>query len=496
MKSFVWKYLPVIVLLPFLFLVLSFTSECSFFFEMNEWVDVNCYFTVAKVMNSGGVLYRDIYEQKGIYLYWIHQLAVLGGGGTYHLMFLFEYLLGLVFIYFTYRILSLYFSNEIKKTIATMIIVVAYYITFSFVMGDSSEEMIIPLYVIAMYFALRHIKLKEAMRLYKPLLIGLFLGIALFVKFTLVSFFVAFFLLVFIFYLIDKNYKGSILFLLTGIGGFILSIIPVLLYFGLNHAFSDLWNVYFYNNMFLYSSANDHNFFNSVLMFFTSYFKAYGYGYAYYILIIIGFIYMIVAHNYKGNRVTKFILFSYIITNIIIFIGGRSYMYYGLVNIIFSFTGILGIAYFIPKIKKVNKLITNHFNVVSIGSGLFLLIVAFVATPNSYEMYKSRDQYVQYQFKDIINSEENVTLLNYGRLDMGLYYLTGINPTTKYFCGLNIPLKAIIDEHNRIVENGEVTYVVAYAEEVPNIYNKYKLVAQKDYTVYFDTYTYYLYRLK
>lgn len=496
MKSFVWKYLPVIVLLPFLFLVLSFTSECSFFFEMNEWVDVNCYFTVAKVMNCGGVLYRDIYEQKGIYLYFIHQIAVLGGNGSYHLMFLFEYIFGLIFIYFTYKILSLYFSNKVKKIVATMIIVVAYYITFSFVMGDSSEEMIIPLYVVSMYFALRHIKLKEPMKLYKPLLVGIFLGISLFVKFTLVSFFVAFFLLLFIYYLIDKNYKGSILFLVSGIGGFILSSIPVLIYFGINHAFSDLYQVYFYNNMFLYSSANDHNFFNSILMFFTSYFKAYGYGYAYYILIIIGFIYMIVGRKFKGNRATKFILFSYIITNVIIFIGGRSYMYYGLPNIIFSFTGILGIAYFIPKIKWLAKLISSHFKVVSITSGLLLLVGAFTLTPNSYEMYKSRDQYVQYQFKDIINSEDNVTLLNYGRLDIGLYYLTGINPTTKYFCGLNIPLQDIIDTHNRIVENGEVTYVVAYDTEIPNIYNKYKLVKKMDYTIYFDTYTYYLFRLK
>lgn len=37
--------------------------------------DANCLLTVGRVMRAGGVVYRDIYEQKGPTLYLLHALA-------------------------------------------------------------------------------------------------------------------------------------------------------------------------------------------------------------------------------------------------------------------------------------------------------------------------------------------------------------------------------------------------------------------------------------
>ena len=56
-------------------LILLLTSQSSPLYPINLWGDANCLFTVGRVMKDGGVLYRDIYEQKGPLLYLIHALA-------------------------------------------------------------------------------------------------------------------------------------------------------------------------------------------------------------------------------------------------------------------------------------------------------------------------------------------------------------------------------------------------------------------------------------
>ena len=56
-------------------LMLLFTSQCSPLYPINVWGDANCLLTVGRVMKRGGVLYRDIYEQKGPLLYLIHAAA-------------------------------------------------------------------------------------------------------------------------------------------------------------------------------------------------------------------------------------------------------------------------------------------------------------------------------------------------------------------------------------------------------------------------------------
>ena len=67
------------------------------------------------------------------------------------------------------------------------------------------------------------------------------------------------------------------------------------------------------------------------------------------------------------------------------------------------------------------------------------------------------------------NNEEKATILTYDTLDYGLYYNTNTLPSTKYFCGLNIPLKEIGEEQNRLVENSidssSISLIEAIEEE-------------------------------
>ena len=55
--------------------LLLLCSQCSPLYPINVWGDANCLLTVGRVMRDGGVVYRDIYEQKGPTLYLIHALG-------------------------------------------------------------------------------------------------------------------------------------------------------------------------------------------------------------------------------------------------------------------------------------------------------------------------------------------------------------------------------------------------------------------------------------
>ena len=68
------KLLTVIYFLLISTLMIGLCSRSSPLYPFNNWNDANCFFTTGKAMFSGKVVYRDIYEQKGIMLYVLYGL--------------------------------------------------------------------------------------------------------------------------------------------------------------------------------------------------------------------------------------------------------------------------------------------------------------------------------------------------------------------------------------------------------------------------------------
>ena len=72
------------------FSVLAVCSKSSFLYPMNDWVDVNCFVTVARGWMNGLLPYRDLMEQKGPLIYLIHAIGLVFSPGNYHGLFLLE----------------------------------------------------------------------------------------------------------------------------------------------------------------------------------------------------------------------------------------------------------------------------------------------------------------------------------------------------------------------------------------------------------------------
>ena len=494
------KWFKYILIISWVMLLVTFVSKCSFVFKMNDWYDSNCYFTVAYSMKNGGfTLYRDIYEQKGPYLYFMHLIAITIVPNSYVGMYLIELIYGIIFAIFAYKILSFYIDSEKRKIIWLFIFVSAYYMCPSFASGDSVEESVLPFEMITLYFLIKAYKNGSHIKWYETSLIGLFTGFVFFSKFIDIGFFAGIMVMVVIFDFIDKKYKDGLMQLPYFLIGFLISLLPGLLYFSITDSMNEFFTSYFYNNIFLYSGQGDtlvKRLFLPLLAYATSIAGCY----VIYILIITAFIYVI-RYRMLKNRIFIHMLVTYILMALLLFSGGGVYIYYGLVYVVFGIFGVIYLNEYSYEWDLVDWIEDNKAKFMTILLTTCFLLV-FIINEDGWFAFRPRETYPQLRMSDIINeynekNDKKATILTYDTLDYGLYYNTNTLPSTKYFCGLNIPLKEIKEEQDNLVKNGLVTFVGTMNETLPEEFlDQYELVYTDSSWFEFSMHTYYLYQLK
>ena len=99
-------WIKIVYLAVAAFILVLFASRSSFLYPCNDWNDANSYFSVGKALMNGKVPYRDVFDQKGMYLYFLYGLAYLVSHTTFRGVFLVEGLLALADLLTLYRILN------------------------------------------------------------------------------------------------------------------------------------------------------------------------------------------------------------------------------------------------------------------------------------------------------------------------------------------------------------------------------------------------------
>ena len=458
--AFMRKYGHLFWMGGLVFLFVTVCSTCSFIYPMHEWCDSNVYFTIGKALLDGKVLYRDIFDHKGLYIYWIHSFAYLIAHRSFIGIYLLELVLAFIFAYAEYRILLLYIEKK-YALISLPVIMFVSYASYAFVYGDSAEELTLPFMAVSLLFILQFAK-GEKLSLWKYGLAGLFTAYTLWIKFSLCGFYLGWALLVLIFELKDKNYKHLLLGIAVFFGAFFIASIPVLAYFGANHALGDLWEGYFYDNLFVYTSGTEgaivgfvKKVFWPIWMFIRSIF----YGLSFYLLIIPGFIYLAMSKDI--SRREKAIIFTvYGVMNFIIFVGGRGSKYFGLPVNIFSFIGIVALAKWKFTAKFWDKVFKKFFIVAGVCT-FALTGLSIAVNPIRYSVFAKKSSRVRYRFAKIIEENPSSNILNYGVIDMGLHTLTDTYPECKYFFKPNIALDEVMETQNQWVAEGKADYIVS-----------------------------------
>lgn len=485
------------IVLIFITAVVSITlcSKSSPIYPLNDWVDANCFFTVGKSLTDGKVLYRDIYEQKGPYLYFLHTIYYLISPDTFLGGYIFEIIACFSFLLVSYKTILLFASE--KSIWAIPILSAFIYSSPYFAHGGSAEEYCLPLLSLSLYFGLKYVTQREAISYFRWFIIGLTASVVFWIKYTMAGIYIGIWLYLLFVSIMRKDIKRFLISILPLLAGLLLGSVPVFVYFIMNDATGDLFNVYFYNNIFSYSvkTPDAHEVQQNAVTSVGRRTDVLAYSKMIEVLIVLGFIYLF----FKSRSGFLYYALSLSCLLFFVFIGERSYIYYSLPISIFAPLGAIIpfkiISFLMDKLRLFKR--QGSRRLISVFYVFFCVVFILLSSSNVYLVKHKKEEMPQYIFKEIMSQSENPTLLNYGFLDGGFYTTTKIMPNCKYFCTLNIPVEEMEQIHREYIENGVTEYVITrdklLEEYMPHQYQK---VAESSFYFEKKIRTYYLYQRK
>lgn len=480
--------------------VLTFCSKSSPLYPMNDWVDVHCFLTLGKGLLNGLVPYVDLYEQKGPVLYFIYAIVALFSRENMFGQFLLEVISYGLFLYFSAKLAEIYLgkSRYVYPIVAVLAAVVA--TTRAFQHGGSVEQMCLFLFVYGLYSVLKACHENRPLTFQEALTNGIFAGMALWIKYTMLGFYLGLALFVLIWYL---GWVRDTKKLLAVIGQFLLGIAVVsavvLIYFLRVGGLDELFTCYFYNNIFMYSPEADIPKYEQIWKNFEI---AMRYNDIFPIFLYVGLGWLLLrAHRVFQDLTAILLTFTGLVIGTYM---GTGYTYYALVLSAFTVFGLIAIAWVLQRVKVQTVLRFIPKDKIVYGTIITAVLAlctvwSFNNSSNTYLMAYNREDLPQYQFADIINETEDATLLNFGFLDGGFYYAADVLPNCPYFCYFNINSNEMWQTHYEYIREGKVDYIVTrhYQLEQYNVNcTNYELVDTAQ--LYFEgiDFTYYLYRLK
>lgn len=506
------------------FFILLVCSRSSPLYVFNNWDDANSYFTVGKGLMNGLLPYRDLYDQKGPYLYLVYGLAWLLSHRTFAGVFLLETVSLTAFLYYSNRIMRLY-AGRTACLALTPVLGAVVCTSEAFYWGGSAEEIFLPLLAMGLYDCLDYMRtsaddttssvnsLREGSRepLNSPLTVevngsvlppagmvfrnALAAGILMQVKYTWLGFYLAFAFVFSLKLLSMGQGKKIIRYFFIFVGGMLLSMVPWLLFFGVRGGLHDWYSVYVYDNVFLYSHLSQKERLTDALhrLERLMYWQLRD-DPGYYVPLFIGLFGALIE---KGQGVIERLApwWLFLFTFLGIFYAGGSLPYYCLTLSVFAPVGMgyVGKAACAVTRGKLKGKIPTAVLIPALSAALSLA-VSFFVTPNRDFMRETRDSFFLFSFADTVNEDPDATLLNVNCLDAGLYTLTGIIPDCRYFQTNTLGVPVIEEGQKRYVKEGKTEYIIARDALPYTVPEFYEEVDSADYPTNGVDHTYILYR--
>ncbi|MBE5802293.1 MAG: hypothetical protein E7319_08410 [Clostridiales bacterium] len=482
--------------------MLFICSKSSPAYPINDWADANVFFSAGKAMTQGKVMYRDLYDHKGPLLYFLHALCALISFDTFFGVYLLEVLSNALFLTIAYQLIVLWGAHR-SAWAALPVIAVLLFTSLSFQMGDSAEELALPMMLFPLYQLLKAQRLHSCQTTPSQLLIaGFLLGCVFWLKFTLVGIPAAVCLMLAWLGLRRGGLKRA----LTDIGwmflGFVLSTLPWLLYFWAVDGLLPFLKTYLYDNFFLYAGAEAPL---TLLQRIKAIVKAIlswiieNPGYT--LPLMAGMLWLLLSKKQTvTEKVTWYLCLA--LGMLGIFVGGRYYVYYGFA------LGALTPVCFLPVCRWIERRWFEeaaapvspraaHAPKAALAALTAVCIAASFLSPNvSSGFLQKREETMQYRFAAIINQYDSPTMLNFGFLDAGFYTAAGVAPHVRFYHLTNVPLDEMRSEQERYVREGLCDFVVTRGLNPQSIDERYELVDSCPATegMWYDTV--YLYRLR
>lgn len=504
-----WICIGYIVLAAFFLLL--FATRSSFLYPCNDWNDANSYFSVGKAIFKGKIPYRDVFDQKGMYLYFFYGLAYLVSNTTFLGVFILEIILAVFDLFGILKILMLYVKRSTGFVLAPLVLAVTFS-SESFYWGGSAEEVCLPFLIWGLYLSLNYFKNEYPQKVMsaKTLFIGgLLAGMVANIKFTVLGFFFAWMMCMAFSFLAEKDFLGAVKACLIFLGGMLLPFLPWVIYFALNQALYWWYWGYVHINVFVYSNLDGEGpglmeriYTLAKLLYWVAR-KNLGY----FIFVVSGVLFLLFGKNRKRLERLNILALSFFLF-LGIYVGGSELPYYALPLSVFAVLGFAGIGRLWDRLyQKISKHThhrsgkNEHLKKYLMWMGCMISILSGVGyiyqtSMNIPFMDEKKEDIFLYRFQEIIEQSENPTLLNIGCLDAGLYTVCDIVPTCQWFQTQTLPIDDVLQEQERYIREGQITYVLARDEYPEVIWAKYELVGEESWQLNEQEFTYYLFRLK
>ena len=459
--------------------VLLLCSKSSPLFVLNDWMDANIFFTMGKSMFSGKVLYRDVFDHKGPVLYFIYGIGWLLDHTGFTGVFLLEVASFAAFLGFSLRTVSLLAAKPVHPAWAVLP-AAAIAAGRAFSHGGSAEEFLLPFLAAALYGLLKTVCEDRSMPLPAVVGQGFLAGCALWLKYTVLGYYLVWVVVLAAVYLRRGLRRKLLQSCGAYLGGMALATLPWVVYFGLHGALADWFTAYFYDNLFLYSGNG-----GGAVALVQHFWWAVRDAFPGAVLLVLFLLWAVVPHRRAAAGAVCVLAAGLGLTSLM----GGYLVYYGLVLSVFVPMGL------VPLVCFAQRPLPSGLRMAAPWMGVTAAcVVCWFGSPNKPLRGRSADTLPQLRFAQTITAESGASLLNYGTLDGGFYTASGLLPPCRYFCVTNMPLEDQWTEQNALLEQGQVTYMVALVEDLGQRFPQYTCIDQCSYDGGEGTVTWYLYR--
>ncbi len=467
-----------VILIAFAASVITICSKSSPLYPFNDWSDSNCYFTVGKAMAHGKVLYRDIYEQKGILLYLLHTAAYFISPRTFLGMWLWEIAAASAFLILSAKTLLLWAPRRILPLLFPVAALI--YTLPCFVFGDLAEEFCLPLLAYALYAGMRANREDRTLRRVEWLCIGITSSCVLWIKYSMVAFFPGWVLVPAYSMMRQRDLRHMGEMVLYVALGIVLVTAPVTAYFAFSHALNDLFTGYFYNNIFLYYRGNSTPL---ILRTIRNLFNTFRDAAPLYGAVMLSLPWLLAQ---KDRRPAAQVMLSMAALCLGIFNADQMHTYYAFILALYMPLVCLPLRetadLWFPRVRK---------SALFAAAAVAAMIIVFTNCTNLYMLEYKKEDLPQYRFAAVMDRYDNASMLNYRFLDGGFYTVSGIVPEEKYFCLLNLSLPEMKEEQDRCVREGRADFLVTMDRD--REYPLYRLLCEETFPRTGESHTYRLY---
>lgn len=445
-------------------LLLLLCSQCSPLYPLNIWGDANCLLTVGRVMKEGGVVYRDVYEQKGPTLYLIHALAAHISDTSFLGVYVMEAISLAAAMYGACRMAK--GKRPMREAYADIVLIAACVLVGgAFSRGDSAEEFCLPYLMGALALAYRHYGGKDGPMPVRALFAcGLMAGMVATIKFTILGLFVGLCAAEGVLALRAGGLKRALKSAGVFLAGMLLPIAAWCVYFACHGALGDFYTAYIHNNVFLYADET-----RTAVDVLRDIWSAVRNNYLWVLLAGVGMLALLLDRREK-LQLRLAVLSMAAGAFAAVFLMGRTWPYSPLALGVFAFLGAATLHDSMALLKGMwgRRLAAGASCVLAVGVAVFL-------SPNAYLRGVPLESLAQAHLASYIH--EGATLLQYSHLDDGLYLVADRLPQQKYFVRLNVGYGEMKEELDRYVEEAIPDYVLTSWEPLPERFDRYRLIA-------------------